>query len=123
MSDHTTENDAKCGSFGCTLSAGHNIGRADVPENHLVDQWAEAWDVRPLIDARIRRAQADALREAAERFRASSADIPTVAAAMCKDSHRPTWWTLPCTRCRNAAEALLASGATVVFLPGKGSDS
>lgn len=25
---------AKCGSFGCTLPAGHNMGRADVPSNH-----------------------------------------------------------------------------------------
>lgn len=64
MSD-SAENDARCGSFGCTLPAGHNMGRADVPENHLVDQWVDGWDVRPLIEARIRRAQADALREAA----------------------------------------------------------
>jgi hypothetical protein len=25
-----------CGSFGCTLPAGHNRGRADIPMNHSV---------------------------------------------------------------------------------------
>ena len=30
-----------------------------------VEDWADAWDVRPLIEARIRAAKAEALREAA----------------------------------------------------------
>jgi hypothetical protein len=29
-----TKEEPTCDSFGCTLPAGHNRGRADVPENH-----------------------------------------------------------------------------------------
>lgn len=33
MTDNPTEARA-CGSFGCTLPAGHNRGQADIPDNH-----------------------------------------------------------------------------------------
>lgn len=29
-----TSEPEQCGSFGCTLPKGHNMGRADIPENH-----------------------------------------------------------------------------------------
>jgi len=62
-----------CGAWGgCQLPAGHNRGKVDIPENHArpaaeptVETWADEWDVRPLIEARLRRAAADALRDAA----------------------------------------------------------
>lgn len=36
VSRAATEPPKECGSFGCTLPKGHNRGRADVPENHLL---------------------------------------------------------------------------------------
>lgn len=31
------DNAETCGSFGCTLAKGHNMGKADIPENHALD--------------------------------------------------------------------------------------
>ena len=35
-----------CGSFGCVLVKGHNMGRADIPENHLVPERRESTNPR-----------------------------------------------------------------------------
>lgn len=36
----------QCGSFGCVLPAGHNMGRMDVPQNHLIPERRENTSLR-----------------------------------------------------------------------------